>query len=79
MYNGGKFSDPVGRRKNSNYLIYGMASQAVFRSDAGSDRGLDATFGFDWSPGDVSRENVQITAGARFNAAFANRKMDRIA
>jgi porin len=79
VYNGGKLSDPVGRRNNGNYLIYGMASQAVFRSDAGSDRGLDATFGFDWSPGDLSRENVQITAGARFNAPFARRKMDRIA
>ena len=79
VYNGGKFSDPAGHMSNSNYLIYGMASQAVFRSDAGSNRGLDATFGFDWTPGDVSRENVQITTGARFNAPFASRKMDRVA
>ena len=56
-----------------------MASQAVFRSDAGSNRGLDATFGFDYSPGDVSRENVQLTTGARFNAPFGRRKKDRIA
>ena len=79
VYNGGKFSDPAGHMSNSNYLIYGMASQAVFRSVAGSNRGLDATFGFDWTPGDVSRENVQITTGARFNAPFASRKMDRVA
>jgi porin len=78
-FNGGKFSDPAGHTSNSNYLIYGMASQAVFRTDAGSNRGLDATFGFDWSPGDVSRENVQITAGTRFNAPFGSRKMDRVA
>jgi porin len=56
-----------------------MASQAVFRSDARSNRGLDATSGFDWSPGDVSHENIQITAGARFNAPFARREKDRIA
>jgi len=56
-----------------------MASQAVFRSDAGSNRGLDATFGFDYSPGEVSRENVQLTTGARFNAPFARRDKDRIA
>jgi len=79
VYNGGKFPDPAGHRSSGNYLVYGMASQAVFRSDAGSNRGLDATFGFDYSPGDVSRENVQLTAGARFNAPFGRRKKDRIA
>ena len=79
MYNGGKFSDPTGRLSSGNYLIYGMASQAVFRSDAGSNRGLDATFGFDWSPGDVARENSQITAGVRFNAPFPKRRTDRVA
>jgi porin len=56
-----------------------MASQALFRSEAGSNRGLDATFGFDWSSGDVNRENSQITAGARFNAPFSHRPKDRIA
>jgi porin len=56
-----------------------MASQALFRSEAGSDRGLDATLGFDWSPGDVSRQNSQITAGVRYNAPFVHRAKDRIA
>lgn len=79
VYNGGKFPDPTGRLSNGNYLIYGMGSQAVFRSDAGSDRGLDATFGFDWSPGEVARENSQITAGVRFNAPFPKRSTDRVA
>ena len=79
VYNGGKFADPAGRQGSGNYLIYGMASQALFRSDAGSNRGLDATFGFDWSPDDVSRENSQITAGVRFNAPFSGRAKDRIA
>ena len=79
VYNGGRFPDPAGRQSNGNYLIYGMARQALFRTEAGSNRGLDATLGFDWSPGDVSRENVQITAGARWNVPFASRKKDRIA
>jgi porin len=79
VYNGGKFSDPSGRESSGNYLIYGMASQALFRSEPGSNRGLDATFGFDWSPGNVNRENSQITAGARFNAPFRHRPKDRIA
>ena len=78
VYNGGKFANPEGIRSSGNYLIYGMASQAVFRSTPGSNRGLDATFGFDYSPGDVSRENVQITGGARFNAPFERRPNDRI-
>lgn len=78
-YNAGRFSDPPGRLTSGNYLIYGIASQAVFRSDAGSNRGLDATFGFDWSPGEVVRENSQITAGVRFNAPFPKRSNDQVA
>jgi len=79
VYNGGKFADPSGRESSGNYLIYGMASQALVRSAAGSDRGLDVTVGFDWSSGDVNRENSQLTAGARFNAPFSHRSKDRIA
>ena len=79
VYNGGKFPDPAGHRSSGNYLIYGMASQALFRLNPGSNRGLDATFGFDWSPGDVTRQNSQITAGARFNAPFGHRTKDRVA
>lgn len=79
VYNGGKFSDPAGHMSEGNYLIYGMASQAVFRTEAGSNRGLDATAGFDYSPGDVSRENFQFTAGLRFNAPFPSRAKDRVA
>jgi porin len=78
-YNAGKFPEAGGGKSNGNYLIYGMASQALFRPQSGSNRGLDATFGFDWSPGDVTRQNVQITAGARFNAPFASRRKDRVA
>ena len=79
VYNRGQFSGPAGRKSDGNYLIYGMASQALFRTDSGSSRGLDATLGFDWSPGDVGRANNQITAGARFNAPFRGRAKDRVA
>lgn len=78
VYNGGTFTDAAGQKSKGNYLIYGMASQAVFRTDAGSNRGLDATAGFDYSPGDVSRENFQFTAGLRFNAPFSSRPKDRV-
>jgi porin len=78
-YNDGKIPDATGTMSKGNYLIYSMASQALFRSAAGSNRGLDATFGFDWSPGDVTRQNFQITAGTRFNAPFEGREKDGIA
>jgi porin len=79
VYNGGKFADSEGHKSNGNFLIYGMASQAIFRPTGGSNRGLDGTIGFDWSPGDVNRENFQLTLGARFNAPFAGRTKDRVA
>ena len=78
-YNAGKFTDSAGNQRNGNYLIYGMANQAIFRSEAGSNRGLDVTLAFDWSPGDISRENSQITAGVRYNGAIPSRPRDTIA
>jgi carbohydrate-selective porin OprB len=78
-YNGGKFANASGIESSGNYLIYGMANQAVYRSDAGSNRGLDATIGFDWSPDDVNRENSQITAGVRYNGPIPTRLQDGVA
>jgi Carbohydrate-selective porin, OprB family len=60
-------------------LIYGMANQAVHRSDAGSDRGLDITVGFDWSRNDVNRENSETIAGFRYNGPFSSRPQDGVA
>jgi porin len=56
-----------------------MANQAIFRSEAGSNRGLDVTLAFDWSPGDISRENGQITAGVRYHGAISERPQDTVA
>ena len=78
-YNGGKFQNAAGIQSNGNYLIYGMANQALYRSETGSNRGLDATFGFDWSPADVNRENSQITVGARYNGPILRRPQDGVA
>jgi porin len=78
-YNAGKFTNAYGIRSSGNYLIYGMANQALYRSEAGCNQGLDALFGFDWSPGDVNRENSQITAGARYNGPIPSRPQDALA
>lgn len=67
-YNPGKFPNPVGTKSNSgNFLLYWMASQALWRSDPKGGKGLDATFAYDWSPPEVNRNNTLLTAGARFN------------
>src|SRR5262249_19519869 len=78
-YNGGKFTDAAGVRSSGNYLIYGAINQALYRPEAGSDRGLDATIGFDWSPPDVDRQNTQITAGVRYNGLIPVRPQDGVA
>jgi porin len=75
-YNGGKFANAAGVESSGNYLIYGMANQAVYRPAAGSNRGLDATLGFDWSPNSVNRQNSQITAGLRYNGPIPSRQQD---
>ena len=75
-YNGGKFANTAGVRSSANYLIYGAINQALYRAGAGSDRGLDATIGFDWSPDDVNRQNSQITGGLRYNGLIPGRAKD---
>jgi carbohydrate-selective porin OprB len=75
-FNAGKFTNAYGIQSHDNYLIYGMVNQALYRTDAGSNRGLDGLFAFDWSPNDVNRENSQITAGARYNGPIPSRPQD---
>src|SRR5262249_1146198 len=67
-YNPAKFttpSNPIPR--SGNYLLYWMASQAIWRVDPKGARGLDPTVGYDWSPPDVNRNNRILTARFRFN------------
>jgi len=44
-----------------------MASQALWRVEPKGCKGLDATFGYDWSPADINRNNTLLAAGLRFN------------
>src|SRR5580658_8825487 len=67
-YNPGKFASPTSLTPRSgNYLLYWMASQAMWRVDPKEAKGLDATFAYDWSPPNVNRNDRLLTAGVRFN------------
>jgi carbohydrate-selective porin OprB len=66
-YNPGKFTLPASAGQISgNYLLYGMASQALWRVDPNEAKGLDGTFAYDWSPADINANNTTLTAGLRF-------------
>jgi porin len=66
-YNPGDFRTATGKRESGNYLLYWMASQALWRVDPNAAKGLDVTFAYDWSPPDINRNNSLLTAGLRFN------------
>ena len=67
-YNPATFTNSTARRSRSgNYLLYGMATQALWRIDRSEAKGLDATAAADWSPADVNLNNRVLTAGLRFN------------
>jgi porin len=67
-YNPGSFTAPLSPTPvSSNYLLYWKASQALWRVDPKEAWGLDATFALDWSPPNVNRNFMQLTAGLRFN------------
>src|SRR4029077_18094970 len=66
-YNPGKFTSAGSAAPRSgNYLLYWMASQALWRLDPKEAKGLDATFACDWSPPRVNRKTQMLTAGLRF-------------
>jgi carbohydrate-selective porin OprB len=66
-YNPTKFTTATGVRQSGNYLLYWMASQALWRLHPQEGKGLDGTFAYDWSPANVNRNNTMLTAGLRFN------------
>ncbi len=78
-YNAGKFPNAQGVESPGNYLIYGGINQAVYRTTAGSDQGLDVLAAWDWSPSDVNRQNTQTTLGARYNGPIPSRPQDQVA
>jgi len=80
LYNHGEFKDLRNQEVGvGNYLVYGMADQAVYRAEAGSKRGLDVHFGFDWSPDDVNQVNSEITGGFGYNGLIPHRGDDAAA
>jgi carbohydrate-selective porin OprB len=68
-YNPGKFATATSTtpQPGGNFLLYWMANQALWRVDPKEARGLDGTFAMDWSPANINRNNMIITAGLRFN------------
>jgi len=67
-YNPAKFTNATSTKPNSgDYLLYWMASQALWRVDPREAKGLDATLAYDWSPSNINRNNTTFTAGLRFN------------
>jgi porin len=67
-YNPGKFTSPMNPvPRSGNYLLYWMATQALWRVDPKGAKGLDGTFAYDWSPPSLNRNNQILTAGLRFN------------
>jgi len=67
-YNPGKFTAPTtATPRSGNYLLYWMASQALWRVDPKEAKGLDGTLAYDWSPPSINRNNTLLTAGLRFN------------
>ena len=66
-YNPGEFKTASGKSESGNFLLYWMASQAIWRLNPTEAKGLDATLAYDWSPPDLNRNNQILTAGLRFN------------
>jgi porin len=67
-YNPGKFASPTSAKpQQGNYLLYWMASQALWRVDLNGGKGLDGTLAYDWSPASINRNSTLLTAGLRFN------------
>ena len=68
-YNPSKFATATSTtpKPGGDYLLYGMANQALWRVDPGGAKGIDGTFAVDWSPGNINRNNMMLTGGLRFN------------
>jgi porin len=78
-YNG-TFINPLTRAiAKGSYLYYFMAAQAVYRTEAGSNRGLDLTFAYDNSPNSLNQQNSMTTVGAVYHGIIPRRMTDQLA
>ena len=66
-YNPATFTTATGQESSENYLLYWMASQALWRVHRDGSKGLDGTLAYDWSPPNINRNSTLFTAGLRFN------------
>ena len=66
-YNPTTFATATGQKHSGDYVLYWMASQALWRVNRDGAKGLDGTVGYDWSPPSINRNNTLFTAGLRFN------------
>jgi porin len=69
----------TGVRASGNYLLYFMANQAGYRPETGSDRRLDLSFAFDWTPEDITSVYSQVTGGVRYRRLIPRRRRDTVA
>jgi porin len=78
--NPGPFPNIVtGQRSSTNYLVYFMANQRIYRPQAASERGLDLNFAFDWTPDDITKNFSQVTGGVRYHGLIPRRERDTVA
>lgn len=66
-------------RVNGNYTFYLQVDQPVFRVSPGSNRGIDATFGFNIGPQNKSEVPTEFTGGVIFNGPIPHRAQDGLA
>ena len=78
-FNPGKF-ETSGRVPvvSGNYLIYVMASQAVWRREEHSGVGLDLTAATDFTPSNRSHVDRQTTVGVRYNEPLPIRQHNTV-
>jgi len=60
----------VTKPKSGNYLMYWMASRAIWRIHATEAKGLDATFAYDWSQADINRNKLTAVNGSAEQLCF---------
>ena len=78
-FNPGKFqaSGPIAII-SGNYLVYGVASQAIWRRSKHSGTGFDVTAASDFTPSNRSRIDRQTTVGVRYNEPLPLRQHNTI-
>jgi carbohydrate-selective porin OprB len=75
----GFFNFNTGKYEDDNYSFYFWGIQPVFRTSAGSNRGLDLWFGINTGPQSKSQVPTEIITGVIFNGPFPGRSKDSLA